>query len=132
MAHYSNIILLPCPRPAVFFLYAICKGHTIAIKASHVHAKSETTNYDIEELAVTQLESGSSCIHLQHWDEAIELLFFSVLFLSEGVLYGPLHNEAAVKNYEQAISDIKAQGGTIAYGGKVHVHMYIVCTCRCI
>lgn len=37
----------------------------------------------------------------------------------DGVLYGPLHNETAVKNYEQAISDVKAQGGTIVYGGKV-------------
>lgn len=35
------------------------------------------------------------------------------------MLYGPLHNEAAVKNYEQAVSDAKAQGGTIVYGGKV-------------
>ena len=40
-------------------------------------------------------------------------------YCSDGVLYGPLHSEAAVKNYEQAISDAKAQGGTIVYGGKV-------------
>ena len=39
------------------------------------------------------------------------------------MLYGPLHNEAAVKNYEQAISAAKAQGGTIVYGGKVHMHV---------
>ena len=38
---------------------------------------------------------------------------------TEGTLYGPLHSEAAVKNYEDAVSDAKAQGGTIAYGGKV-------------
>ena len=35
------------------------------------------------------------------------------------MLYGPLHNETAVKNYEQAVNDAKAQGGTIVYGGKV-------------
>lgn len=40
---------------------------------------------------------------------------------SEGVLYGPLHSEAAVKNFEKAITDVQAQGGTVAYGGKVIV-----------
>ena len=35
------------------------------------------------------------------------------------MLYGPLHNETAVRNFEQAVSDAKAQGGTIVYGGKV-------------
>ena len=38
---------------------------------------------------------------------------------SEGVLYGPLHNEAAVEKFENAIAEVKTQGGNIVYGGKV-------------
>ena len=38
---------------------------------------------------------------------------------SEGVLYGPLHNEAAVQRFESAIAEVKTQGGNIVYGGKV-------------
>ena len=39
---------------------------------------------------------------------------------SEGVLYGPLHNEAAVEKFENAIAEVKTQGGNIVYGGKVN------------
>ena len=46
------------------------------------------------------------------------------------MLYGPLHNETAVKNFEQAVNDAKAQGGTIVYGGKVRGIVIAVCyTC---
>jgi aldehyde dehydrogenase family 7 protein A1 len=46
--------------------------------------------------------------------------------LEEGTLYGPLHSEAAVEGYDNAISEIKTQNGTIVYGGKVTVkHLYI-------
>ena len=36
-----------------------------------------------------------------------------VLTLLDGVLYGPLHTENAVANYENAIADIKAEVATI-------------------
>jgi aldehyde dehydrogenase (NAD+) len=39
--------------------------------------------------------------------------------LEEGVLMGPLIDKDAVKNYTDAISKIKEQGGNIVYGGKV-------------
>lgn len=38
---------------------------------------------------------------------------------AEGTLYGPLHSEAAVLKYEQALKEIKSEGGTIECGGKV-------------
>lgn len=39
--------------------------------------------------------------------------------LEEGVLMGPLIDKDAVKNYTDAITKIKEQGGKIIYGGKV-------------
>ncbi|XP_003387720.1 PREDICTED: alpha-aminoadipic semialdehyde dehydrogenase-like [Amphimedon queenslandica] len=39
--------------------------------------------------------------------------------LDEGVLYGPLHNQAAVDTYVATIKEIKEQGGTIECGGNV-------------
>jgi len=39
--------------------------------------------------------------------------------LQQGTLMGPLHTRAAVKEYTDGIRDIKAQGGTILYGGEV-------------
>lgn len=38
--------------------------------------------------------------------------------LEQGTLVGPLHNQAAVKEYEDGIAEIKKQGGIILYGGK--------------
>jgi aldehyde dehydrogenase (NAD+) len=38
--------------------------------------------------------------------------------LKEGVLMGPLVNEAAVKDYKNALDEIKKAGGQILYGGK--------------
>ena len=46
------------------------------------------------------------------------------------MLYGPLHNETAIKNFEQAVSDAKAQGGTIVYGGKVRGIVIILYTTK--
>jgi len=37
--------------------------------------------------------------------------------LEEGVLMGPLHTKAAVKEFTDGIETIKAQGGKILYGG---------------
>lgn len=37
----------------------------------------------------------------------------------EGILYGPMHSEVAVQKFEQAVREVKAEGGTVAYGGKV-------------
>ncbi|XP_031563768.1 alpha-aminoadipic semialdehyde dehydrogenase-like [Actinia tenebrosa] len=39
--------------------------------------------------------------------------------LEEGVIYGPLHSQAAVDIYNKAIEGAKSQGGTIECGGKV-------------
>ncbi|KAJ3081801.1 Alpha-aminoadipic semialdehyde dehydrogenase, partial [Quaeritorhiza haematococci] len=39
--------------------------------------------------------------------------------LKEGTLCGPLHTKAAVEHYRKGLVDVKAQGGTILYGGKV-------------
>lgn len=38
--------------------------------------------------------------------------------LTEGTLMGPLHNEAAVKEYTEGLEEIQKQGGKIIYGGK--------------
>ena len=38
---------------------------------------------------------------------------------SEDTLYGPVHSEMAINIYKQALEDVKKQGGTIAFGGKV-------------
>ena len=38
---------------------------------------------------------------------------------TDGVLCGPLHTPEAVEAYKNAIEDAKAQGGTVAFGGKV-------------
>lgn len=38
--------------------------------------------------------------------------------LEDGVLCGPLHTEAALKGFEDAVAAIKTQGGTIVCGGK--------------
>ena len=39
--------------------------------------------------------------------------------LSEGVLLGPLHTKAAVKEFAEGIADIKSQGGKIVCGGNI-------------
>ncbi|KAG9292214.1 hypothetical protein G9A89_023934 [Geosiphon pyriformis] len=39
--------------------------------------------------------------------------------LESGVLCGPLHTKAAVDVYRKGIEEVKAQGGTIIYGGQV-------------
>lgn len=39
--------------------------------------------------------------------------------LHEDTLYGPVHSEMAINIYKQALEDVKKQGGTIAFGGKV-------------
>lgn len=44
---------------------------------------------------------------------------------TEGVLFGPLHSEAAVVNFEKAIEAVKAEGGRIECGGKVRL---VTCT----
>jgi aldehyde dehydrogenase family 7 protein A1 len=38
--------------------------------------------------------------------------------LDEGVLLGPVHNEAAVREYEEGLVEIQKQGGKILCGGK--------------
>ena len=42
-------------------------------------------------------------------------------YCADGVLYGPLHGEGAVKKFEQAVEKAKAEGGTVEYGGKVSI-----------
>ena len=39
--------------------------------------------------------------------------------LTAGVLYGPLHSEAAVEAYKKTIAEAKELGGKIEYGGNV-------------
>lgn len=39
--------------------------------------------------------------------------------LEEKTLVGPLHSELSVLNYKKTIEEIKNQGGTIEFGGKV-------------
>lgn len=39
--------------------------------------------------------------------------------LEENTLVGPLHSEQSVSNYKKTIEEIKNQGGTIEFGGKV-------------
>ncbi|XP_070541761.1 alpha-aminoadipic semialdehyde dehydrogenase-like [Ptychodera flava] len=39
--------------------------------------------------------------------------------LEEGTLYGPMHSQQGVDLYKQTIAEIKAEGGTIEYGGNV-------------
>ena len=41
------------------------------------------------------------------------------LHFTEGVLCGPLHTTEAVEAYKNAIEAAQAQGGTVAFGGKV-------------
>jgi len=41
------------------------------------------------------------------------------LLVSDGTLYGPMHTKQGVKQYEEALTQIKASGGTIEFGGKV-------------
>ena len=66
-----------------------------------------------------ELCQGQGGLLLIESEEFVTILSLLNLYCVDGVLYGPLHNETAVKNYEQAMSDVKAQGGTIVYGGKV-------------
>ena len=37
--------------------------------------------------------------------------------LEEGVLYGPLHSNKAVREYQSAVKEAVQQGGTLSYGG---------------
>ena len=53
------------------------------------------------------------------------------LLVSDGVLYGPVHNQRAVDNFKQAVKEAKEQGGTVEYGGKVCVCVR-VCVCVCV
>lgn len=39
--------------------------------------------------------------------------------LDDSVLVGPLHSENSLKNFKNTIEEIKNQGGTIEFGGKV-------------
>lgn len=39
--------------------------------------------------------------------------------LEESTLYGPLHNQQAVKNYENTLREVAQQGGKIEVGGKI-------------
>ena len=39
--------------------------------------------------------------------------------LETGVLYGPLHNQAAVNSYAAAVKEAVALGGKVEFGGKV-------------
>uniref|UniRef100_A0A0A9Z803 aldehyde dehydrogenase (NAD(+)) n=1 Tax=Lygus hesperus TaxID=30085 RepID=A0A0A9Z803_LYGHE len=39
--------------------------------------------------------------------------------LNENTLYGPLHNQTAVDNFNNTIKEVKAQGGKIEFGGEV-------------
>jgi len=39
--------------------------------------------------------------------------------LDEGVLMGPVHNAAAIKEFTEGLETIKAQGGKVIYGGNV-------------
>lgn len=41
--------------------------------------------------------------------------------LNETTLIGPLHTEQSVTNYKNTIDEIKKQGGTIEFGGKVKI-----------
>ena len=41
------------------------------------------------------------------------------VLLLDGVLYGPVHSEAAVLKFEKAIEEIRAEGGIVECGGKV-------------
>ena len=34
-------------------------------------------------------------------------------------MYGPLHNEGAVRKFEEAVKEAVAEGGKVEYGGKV-------------
>ncbi len=34
-------------------------------------------------------------------------------------MYGPLHNEGAVRKFEEAVKAAQAEGGKVEYGGKV-------------
>ena len=43
-----------------------------------------------------------------------------------GTLYGPVHTEAAIDGYLQAVEEAKQQGGKIEYGGKVSVRYILV------
>lgn len=38
--------------------------------------------------------------------------------LDANTLYGPVHNQAAVDNFESAVAQAKQQGGTVLFGGK--------------
>lgn len=39
--------------------------------------------------------------------------------LDDGILCGPLHTSQAVKSFEKAVHDAQAQGGKVAFGGRV-------------
>ena len=41
------------------------------------------------------------------------------MYTSEGTLYGPMHSQAGIDLYKQALEEAKAQGGKIECGGKV-------------
>ena len=45
--------------------------------------------------------------------------------LDEKTLIGPLHTPAAVKEYEETISEIVKAGGKFEYGGKVCLVYYV-------
>lgn len=53
----------------------------------------------------------------------IWVLYYS---FSEGTLYGPVHSEMAIDIFKQALEDAKKQGGTIACGGKVREHQFLL------
>ncbi|CAG5114585.1 unnamed protein product, partial [Candidula unifasciata] len=64
-------------------------------------------------------------LHENVHDEIVERLIKAYAQLrvgdpiEEGTLYGPLHNEDAVKKYTEAVKAAIAQGGRVEYGGKV-------------
>lgn len=39
--------------------------------------------------------------------------------LDDNTLIGPLHSEVSLQKYKDTIEEIKKQGGTIEFGGKV-------------
>lgn len=47
--------------------------------------------------------------------------------LDKGILIGPLHSGAAVKSYQDTLSEAVKAGGTIEFGGNVSCVLFSLC-----
>jgi len=60
---------------------------------------------------------------------------YNAVLILASTLYGPMHTKSGVQEYVDALTEIKKNGGKIAFGGKVCIvvffFLHIIFTLRC-